>query len=95
MDVILGVFTLLLTDEKQGQVPKDMVRQMRLESIGWFVAGGLFLLSAHPAFFRIVLGRGLPLRYDLWVLGLLPNWIWLTFLRVTGHRNKSAKVAVG
>jgi uncharacterized membrane protein len=42
---ILGSFSLILADEERGLIPRDLVKEYRIESATMFVAAAFFLLS--------------------------------------------------
>jgi uncharacterized membrane protein len=79
MMLIMGVFTLTLADEERRLVPGGMTKGLRSEALGWFIAAGIFLVSAVPLFGRVnVVGTqvtGVTVRSFLWLLALLVSWV--------------------
>jgi len=70
---ILGGFSLNLAQEERKLIPKELIRQYKIEGASWFVCGLIFALSALPLFWRITVG-GMAIRYDMWALPLLLIW---------------------
>jgi uncharacterized membrane protein len=79
MMLIMAVFTLALADEEKRLVPRGMLRQLREESVTWFVSSGIFLVSAFPLFGRIdvggVLVSGLSIRTVMWLSAIVVAWL--------------------
>lgn len=74
MMIIMGAFTTLLADEEKKLVPADMLRQLRRESVSWYVGATFFLVSAAPIFDSLTYG-GSFVRTDLWLVALLVTWV--------------------
>jgi uncharacterized membrane protein len=72
--VILAVFTFSLADEEKRLIPADLIKNFRNESLGLFMTGGLFLVSALPEFYTVTVG-GMHLRYDFWFAPLLSGYV--------------------
>lgn len=79
MMLIMAVFTLALADEEKRLVPRGLLRQLREESVTWFVSSGIFLVSALPLFGRIDVGgvfvSGLSIRTVLWLSAIAVAWL--------------------
>jgi uncharacterized membrane protein len=84
MFAILGGFTLTLADEERKLIPKELIRQYRIEGVSWFVCGLIFGISALPFFFAIKMGNGDPIRYYVWIIPLLLIWVARTVQRRSG-----------
>jgi uncharacterized membrane protein len=67
---ILGGFSLTLASEERKLIPRELMRQYRVEGAVWVLAGLAFAVSALPIFYTIVLSGGTPLRYYLWIVPL-------------------------
>jgi len=78
MMLIMGVFTLALSNEEKQLVPSTMLSHLRTEATLWFVSCAIFLLSALPLFGRVdvggVLVSGLSARMVMWLLAILITW---------------------
>jgi uncharacterized membrane protein len=67
MMLILGGFMLVLSDEERNLIPKDLIKESRIESLSTFVAGGLFLVSILGVFWVQGPG-GIYWRFYLWIV---------------------------
>ena len=67
MMLILAAFTLVLSDEERNLIPKDLIKESRIESLSMFVAGGLFLVSILDVFWVKGPG-GIYWRFYLWIV---------------------------
>jgi len=71
--LIQGFFTLVLADEEKKLIPKDLIKDFKIQSITMFAAGALFIASiAVPL---NLLGIGFPVKIDLWFAPLFISWI--------------------
>jgi uncharacterized membrane protein len=67
MMVILGCFTLVLSDKERNLIPKDMIKEFKAESITMFIAGGLFFISTLEIFWNPA-PNGQPWRFYVWIV---------------------------
>jgi uncharacterized membrane protein len=79
--LIMGIFTLVVADEDRKLVPKDVIREFRIEAAVWTICAGIFLVSALPVTGSIGLD-GQSLRTLLWVSALGVFWVGRVFKRV-------------
>jgi uncharacterized membrane protein len=79
MMLIMAVFTLALADEEKRLVPSGMLRQLRTESVTWFISSAIFFASALPLFGRIDVGgvylTGISIRTVMWLGAVLIAWV--------------------
>jgi uncharacterized membrane protein len=68
MMAVLGVFTLVLTREERKLIPKDSIREFKIEGITLLVAATLFFISIHPIFWNNLGPYGLRWRFYLWII---------------------------
>jgi uncharacterized membrane protein len=69
MMLVMGIFTVALTDAERKLVPKEMRKKLRNEAVTWLVSAAVFLISALP-FFNGVYLEGILVRTDLWLAAL-------------------------
>ncbi|HYB76354.1 MAG TPA: TMEM175 family protein [Nitrososphaerales archaeon] len=85
--IILAYFMHELTAEERKLIPRDLLRDYRLMMYSTVVAASIFLLSALPVFWSLVVipSPVIPLRYVLW------NGVWMANV---GRRipNRTGKV---
>ncbi len=67
MMAILGAFTFVLTNEERNQIPKDMIREFRIESLTMFIAAALFFVSILNIFWYLG-PNGMYWRFYLWII---------------------------
>jgi uncharacterized membrane protein len=67
MMCIMGGFSSVIASEDRNLIPKDMIREFRIEAITTFVAGALFFISLLP-FFWAPGPNGLYWRFYLWII---------------------------
>ena len=67
--LILAVFMHKLTDEEKRLIPRELLRGYRLTMYTTILAGILFLLSALPVFWSVIVisSPSVPVRYVLWI----------------------------
>jgi uncharacterized membrane protein len=79
MMLLMAAFTLALADEEKRLVPSGMLRQLRTESVTWFISSAIFLASALPLFGRIGVGgvhlTGISIRTVMWLGAVLIAWL--------------------
>jgi uncharacterized membrane protein len=66
---ILGGFSLTLASDERKLLPRELVKQYRVEGAVWILAGLTFAVSALPVFYTIVFS-GTQLRFYLWIFPL-------------------------
>lgn len=87
MMAILGSFALILADEERKLIPKDMIKEFRIESITMFVAAFFFLISISPTFW--VLGPShFYWRYYLWVIPFALSFLQKRTIGIIGKIRK-------
>lgn len=66
--LILAYFTYELTVERKHLIPRELTREYRLSMYGSVIAASIFILSALPMFWSIVIVQAptIPLRYIMW-----------------------------
>lgn len=67
MMAILGAFSLVVANDDRKLIPKDVIREFKIESATLFLAGAVFLISTLPIFWTPV-PNGLYLRFYLWII---------------------------
>lgn len=70
LNLILGIFTLILADEERNLVAHDLIKLFRKDGLFTFFAASLFFISIIPFFWNHSF-LGLPIRYDLWIIPLV------------------------
>ena len=65
MNLILAYFTHMLTIEEKSLIPSSLVRTYRLQRNSTIITAAIFLVSALPQLYILVLG--FPLRFELWI----------------------------
>jgi uncharacterized membrane protein len=89
MMLILGGFTSLVSFGEKKLIPKDTVREFKVESITIFVAGALFLISIAPNFWAAG-PRGLYWRYYLWIVPFALSSVRRRTMDIIGMVKKSS-----
>ena len=79
--LIMGIFTVIVSDEDRKLIPKDIIREFRIEAVSWTVCACIFLVSALPVTGRVGLD-GTSLRNLLWVSALGVFWVGRALKRV-------------
>ena len=90
MMAILGAFSLVLANEDRKLIPKDMIREFKIESATMFVAGALFLISTLPIFWTPA-PNGFYWRFYLWIIPFALSAIRRRTMSIYGGIKKKAR----
>lgn len=74
MNLILGAFVHVLSQEDRGLVPASRLKVMRSIRNANFGFAAVFLVSTLPVFWTWTWAPGIPVRILLWILTLPAGW---------------------
>ena len=92
MMFILGFFTLTVADEERKLIPKELVRQFKMESATWLITGCLYLATVLPFFYTFYLD-GIRLRYLLWIIPQVFIFASRAYARLAARRRAAASAS--
>ncbi len=87
MMAILGGFSFVLTSEEKHLIPKDLIREFKMQSAIMFMAAAFFLISI-PIPFSYMATPNLPLRDALWIVPFILSGVVRRTSRIIGAVKK-------
>lgn len=90
MMAILGSFSLVLTNEERNLIPKNLIKEYRIQSIVLFVAATFFFISTVNIFWTYGPNH-LELRFYLWIIPFVLSSVQRRTTGIIGEIRKHHK----